>query len=117
MFSTVQKLNQFEQNNLCSIFRHGHIQSVNIDEQHFASITFSDIHTATKAHNAENILDQQKLRTAYYDVSNLISKILLKPTTTTDKDRDKCIDYSPEENTRLVAIYILRLKIGIYFIK
>jgi hypothetical protein len=36
-----------------------------------------DIRTASKAHHAENILDKQQLRTAFYDGSNSIPKVLL----------------------------------------
>lgn len=111
------------------LFRYGRIQSVKIDDQRSAFVAFLDIRTALKAHQGENILDEQQLRTAFYDGSNLISKILretspetssiIEPsssspssiTTTTntlmDKtittihdDRDKRPTYSPDENTR-----------------
>lgn len=35
--------------------------------------------TASKAHNAENILDDQRLRTAFHDGSNSVPKALLEP--------------------------------------
>ncbi len=38
-----------------------------------------DVRTASKAHNAENILDEQRLRTAFHDGSNSVPKALLEP--------------------------------------
>ncbi|CAF3588991.1 unnamed protein product [Adineta steineri] len=59
--------------------RHGRVQSVKIDEQRFAFVAFLDVRTASKAHNAENILDEQRLRTAFHDGSNSVPKALLGP--------------------------------------
>ncbi len=61
------------------ISRHGRVQSVKIDEQRFAFVAFLDVRTASKAHNAENILDEQRLRTAFHDGSNSVPKALLGP--------------------------------------
>ncbi len=95
-----------------------------------------DIRTASKVHHTENILDQQQLRTTFYDGSNSISKILRetspvtssiiepsssspssittvtntlmdKTITTIHENRDKHTTYSPQENTRLVIIFFL----------
>jgi hypothetical protein len=63
---------------LLSIFRHGCVQSVKIDDQRFALVTFLDILTASKAHQAENILDKQQLQTAFYDGSNFIPQVFLE---------------------------------------
>jgi hypothetical protein len=38
-----------------------------------------DVRTASKAHNAENVLDEQRLRTAFHDGSNSVPKALLEP--------------------------------------
>lgn len=38
-----------------------------------------DVRIASKAHNAENILDEQRLRTAFHDGSNSVPKALLEP--------------------------------------
>jgi hypothetical protein len=65
-------------NFLVTLFRHGRVQSVKIHDQHFAFVAFLDIRTALKAHKAENILDKQQLRTAFYDGSNSIPKVLLE---------------------------------------
>ncbi len=54
------------------------MQSIKIDDQHFAFITFWDVRTASKAHYAENVLDKQQLRTAFSDGSNSIPKVLLE---------------------------------------
>ncbi|CAF4779364.1 unnamed protein product, partial [Rotaria sp. Silwood1] len=59
--------------------RHGRVQSVKIDEQRFAFVAFLDVRTASKAHNAENILDEKLLRTAFHDGSNSVPKALLEP--------------------------------------
>ncbi|CAF4377134.1 unnamed protein product, partial [Rotaria magnacalcarata] len=59
--------------------RHGRVQSVKIDDQRFAFVAFLDVRTASKAHNAENILDDKRLRTAFHDGSNSVPKTLLEP--------------------------------------
>ncbi|CAF1446734.1 unnamed protein product, partial [Rotaria sordida] len=59
--------------------RHGRVQSVRIDDQRFAFVAFLDVRTASKAHNAENILDEKRLRTAFHDGSNSVPKALLEP--------------------------------------
>jgi hypothetical protein len=61
------------------ISRHGRVLSVKIDDQRFAFVAFLDVRTASKAHNAENILDEQRLRTAFHDGSNSVPKALLEP--------------------------------------
>lgn len=63
------------------ISRHGRVLSVKIDEQRFAFVAFTDVRAASKAHNAENILDEQHLRTAFHDGSNSVPKALLGPPT------------------------------------
>ena len=111
-------------------FSYGRIQSIKIDEQHLALITFLDIGTALKAHHAENILDKRQLRTEFYDdssspgTSSIIepsssspSSITTVTNTLTDKtiistheDRNKRIpriSYNSEKNTRLVDFFSL----------
>lgn len=101
-----------------------------MNEQHCALVIFGDIHTALKAHHAENIVDKQQLRTEFSDGWNCLSKesletspvassiversssssssitnetIMDKTIPPIDQDRDKRPSrpiYSPEENTR-----------------
>lgn len=80
MFWTVEKkIKKFKKINfLLNLFRHGRVQSIQIDHRRYAFIAFLDIRTALKAHHAENILDDQQLRTAFYDGSNSISEVLLE---------------------------------------
>lgn len=59
--------------------RHGRVQSVKIDDQRFAFVAFLDVRKASIAHNAENILDEKRLRTAFHDGSNSVPKALLEP--------------------------------------
>ncbi|CAF1171961.1 unnamed protein product [Adineta ricciae] len=64
--------------------RYGCIQSIHIDSQRFAFIKFSSRHSASKAHHAENILDNQPVRTAFHDGSSTVPEILLnKPSSLT----------------------------------
>ncbi|CAF0947570.1 unnamed protein product, partial [Adineta ricciae] len=57
--------------------RYGCIQSIHIDSQRFAFIKFFSRHSASKAHHAENILDNQLIRTAFHDGSSTVPEILL----------------------------------------
>jgi hypothetical protein len=78
-FQRFDKINKFKKkNSSVFVFRHGRIQSIRIDDQRFAFIAFLDRHTASKAHHAENILDEQQLRTAFHDGSNSVPKVLLE---------------------------------------
>jgi len=61
--------------------RHGRVLSVKINEQRFAFVSFTDVRAASKAHNAENLLDDQILRTAFHDGSTNVPKTLLEPPT------------------------------------
>lgn len=50
-----------------------------MNDQHCALITFVDIHTALKAHHAENFVDKQQLRTEFVESSNnCLSKVSLE---------------------------------------
>ncbi|CAF0747547.1 unnamed protein product [Adineta steineri] len=109
--------------------RYGRVQSIRIDDQRFAFIRFFDRHAALKAHNSDNILDRQQLRTAFHDGSNSVPKILLQTSsiassiiqssspshmttitkTIIQNDRDKYTLHntcSPEENTRYQVVPI-----------
>ena len=59
--------------------RYGRVHSVRIDDQRYGFVAFLDVRTASKAHHAENILDEQRLRTAFHDGSTLVPKALLEP--------------------------------------
>lgn len=115
------------------VFRYGCIQSIHINSQRFAFIKFFDRHSASKAHHAENILDNLPVRTALHDGSSAIPKILLskpslltssiiepsapspssitfsdKTITTIHDERNKNTSRSissPEENTRWVGFF------------
>ncbi|CAF1040406.1 unnamed protein product [Rotaria sp. Silwood1] len=58
--------------------RHGHVQTVKINDQCVAFVTFSDICSASKAHHAENILDKIQLQTKFHDSSNSTSKMRIE---------------------------------------
>lgn len=48
------------------------------DDEHCALITFVDMHTAFKAHHAENLVDKQQLRTEFATNCNCLSKVSLE---------------------------------------
>ncbi|CAF1321861.1 unnamed protein product, partial [Didymodactylos carnosus] len=62
--------------------KYGRVHTVKLeisDEQRYAFVGFLDVRTASKAHNTENTLDGQKLRTAFHDGSMSVPKALLEP--------------------------------------
>ncbi|CAF1547502.1 unnamed protein product, partial [Adineta ricciae] len=86
--------------------RHGRILSVKVDEQRFAFVAFTDVRAASKAHNAENILDQQHLRTAFHDGSNSVPKALLGPPTLPTQSSSSSI-VLPEQPSPLTSSTVI----------
>lgn len=67
-------------------FRYGNVLSVKFNEQRFAFVAFSNVRSASKAHYAENLLDDQLLRTAFHDGTTCVPKILLDPPSTSNSN-------------------------------
>ena len=88
------------------ISRHGRILSVKVDEQRFAFVAFTDVRAASKAHNAENILDEQHLRTAFHDGSNSVPKALLGPPTLPTQSSSSSI-VLPEQPSPLTSSTVI----------
>ncbi|CAF1050257.1 unnamed protein product [Rotaria sordida] len=79
--------------------RHGHVQTVKINDQRFALVAFLDIRTALKAHRAENILDKKQLQTTFHDSLNSVPKVLLEVSSSIIEPSSSPCSITTETNT------------------